>query len=102
MYDYPICSQNAEKAWDKEIQHNLYLLKEIMNDDEFQQIEIMHKNWEKSVNNEIDVINRFISDKDGIIYQTESSNDIAQLKKQYALLLKSIYFHYHEEKEGMF
>ena len=59
----------------------------------------MHEQWKKSVNNEINVINRFISNKDGIIYQTEGSNNIAQLKKQYAILLQAVYFNYKEEKE---
>ncbi|MBQ9246345.1 hypothetical protein IJ182_08775 [bacterium] len=102
VYDYPICSQNAEKSWDEEIKNNLNLLQKIMPEDEYKSIVNMHEQWEKSVYNEIDVINRFISSKDGIIYKTEGSNDIVQLKKQYALLLKSIYSNYYEEKEGMF
>ena len=102
VYDYPACSQKAEKAWDNEIQNNLKLLKKVMTDDEYKYIETMNENWEKSVHNEIVVIDRFISDKDGIIYQTEGSNDISNLKKQYAMLLESIYFHYNEEKEGIF
>ena len=101
VYNYPICSQNAEKAWDKEIQKNLSLLKKTMSSDEYKYINEMNENWKKSVYNEISVINRFISNKDGIIYQTEGSNNIAQLKKQYALLLNSIYYNYKEEKEGI-
>jgi len=96
VYDYPACSQKAEKAWDNEIQNNLKLLKEIMTDDEYKYIETMNENWKKSVHNEIDVINRFISDKDGIINQTTGCSHISNLKKQYALLLSSIYFTYTE------
>ena len=101
VYDYPLCSQKAEKAWDKEIQKNLKLLQKIMTKDEYKYIEIMNENWKKSVYNEIDVINRFISSKDGIIYQTEGSNNIAQLKKQYAILLQAVYYNYKEEKNGI-
>jgi|GEM_PF-6885206 len=101
VYDYPACSQKAEKAWDNEIQKNLKLLKKVMTNDEYKAVEQMNEAWKKSVHSEIDVINRFISNKDGIIYQTEGSSDIAQLKKQYALLLQSIYFHCREEKEGI-
>ena len=96
VYDYPLCSQKAEKAWDNEIQNNLKLLKEVMTDDEYKYIETMNENWKKSVHNEIDVINRFISNKDGIINQTTGCKHISNLKKQYALLLSSIYFTYTE------
>lgn len=67
-----------------------------MTNEEYQYIETMNENWEKSVNNEIDVINKFISDKDGIINQTTGSSHIANLKKEYALLLSSIYSTYTE------
>ena len=96
VYDYPDCSKKSEMAWDKEIQNNLKSLKKVMTNEEYQYIEKMNTDWEKSVYNEINVINRFISDKDGIINQTTGYSHISNLKKQYALLLSSIYFTYTE------
>ncbi len=99
VYDYPICSHNSEKAWNNEIKKNLNLLKKVMSDDEYEYINKMNEEWEKSVNSETETINKFISNKDGIIYQTEGSDDISNLKKQYALLLNNLYYHYKENKE---
>ena len=98
VYDYPNCSKNAEISWNKEIKKNLNLLKNKMSNDEYRYINEMNEVWEKSVHNQMNVINRFISNQDGIIYQTEGNNDIVQLKKQYAILLKNIYSNYCEEK----
>lgn len=99
VYDYPLCSEKAEKAWDKEIQKHLEMLKKIMPNEEFIYINEMNKAWEKSVSKEIEVINRFISSKDGIIYQTDGNNQIRQIKKQYALLLQDLYYNYYKENQ---
>lgn len=40
--------------------------------------------------------------KDGIIYQTSGIDSILQLKKQYAMFLKGIYFDYYEDTEQKF
>lgn len=99
VYDYPQCSEKAEKDWNKEIQNNLKMLKEIMAKEEFIYINEMNKAWEKSVYKEMAVINRFISSKDGIIYQTDANNQIVQIKKQYALLLQNLYYNYYKENQ---
>jgi hypothetical protein len=97
VYGFPDCSKDAEISWNNEIKKNLNLLKNKMPKDEYKYIDEMNNIWSKSVSYQIDVINRFISNKDGIIYQTEGNNDIVQLKKQYAILLKDIYSNYYEE-----
>ena len=43
IYDYPLCSQKAEKAWDNEIQKNLELLKKLMSKEDFKYIIEMNK-----------------------------------------------------------
>ncbi len=100
VYHYPLCSQKAEKAWDNEIQKNLELLKKVMTKEDFKYIIEMNQNWDKTLNLQIANINRFISNKDGIIYQTEGAEDIVSLKKQYALFLNNIYSNYVEENNS--
>lgn len=100
--DYVFCAQTASEAWDYEIKKYLKLLKEIMSIKDYEQIEKMNKEQNKSVHSQIKVINGFIGNKTGIIYQTEAVNNICNLKKQYALLLMSIYHNYKEEKENNF
>lgn len=100
--DYVFCTQTASEAWDCEIKKYLKLLKEIMSIKDYKQIEKMNKEQNKSAHSQIKVINGFIGNKTGIIYQTEAVNNILNLKKQYALLLMSIYYNYNEEKEKDF
>lgn len=99
IYNYPQCTETAQKAWDKEIKKNLALLKKVMSKEEFIYIDNMNETWEKSVYRETDVINRFISSKDGIIYQTDANNQLLQIKKQYALLLQDLYYNYYKENK---
>lgn len=94
--EYIVCAEKATSAWDREINEKLLTLKKVMPADEYNKIEIMHKEWEKSVYNQIEIINRFITTKDGIIYQCEGQNNITSLKKQYAMLLTSILENYNE------
>ena len=61
----------------------------------------MNETWNKSLYNQQDIINKFISTKEGLIHQTDGQNNIVQIKKQYALLLKSIYFNYYEENREL-
>jgi len=96
IYNYPLCSRKAEKAWDEEISKNLKLLKESLPKEEYKYITKMNEKWEKSVKAQIAVINKFISGKDGIIYQTAGSSHISDLKKEYALFLKAVYTNYTE------
>ncbi len=97
VYNLPICEEKAEKSWDKEIQKNLKLIQKVMSNEEFDYIRKMNDSWNKSAYDQIESINRFISSKDGIIHQTDGQNNIVLIKKQYALLLKSIYYNYYEE-----
>ena len=97
VYDYSLCGEKAEKAWDREIQKNTELLQKVMTKEEFKYIKNMNETWNKSLYNQQDIINRFISNKEGLIHQTDGQNNIIQIKKQYALLLKSIYYNYYEE-----
>ena len=94
VYNYFFCVEKSEKAWDNEIRKTIISLKEVMSEEEYNQVIKMHKEWEKSVITQTHVINRFISQKDGLIYQTIGINHISNLKKEYAQLLKSIYFNY--------
>lgn len=96
IYHYAFCSELATKSWENEIQENLNLLKQVMTKDDYKDIEKMTNNWNKSVHSQINTINRFIVNKDGIIYQTEGKNNISNIKKQYAILLKNIYYAYTE------
>ena len=59
----------------------------------------MHKSWSKTVEKQIKVIDKFVFQKDGIIYQTSGIDSILQLKKQYAMFLRGIYFDYYEDAE---
>ena len=68
-----------------------------MTKEDFKYIKNMNETWNKSLYNQQDIINRFISNKEGLIHQTDGQNNIVQLKRQYALLLKSIYYNYYEE-----
>ena len=97
IYDYSLCGEKAEKAWEREIQKNTELLQKVMTKEEFKYIKSMNETWNKSLYNQQDIINKFISTKEGLIHQTDGQNNIVQIKKQYALLLKSIYYNYYEE-----
>ena len=101
IYDYSLCGEKAEKAWEREIQKNTELLQKVMTKEEFKYIKSMNETWNKSLYNQQDIINKFISTKEGLIHQTDGQNNIVQIKKQYALLLKSIYFNYYEENREL-
>ena len=96
IYHYAFCSELATKSWENQIQENLNLLKQVMTKDDYEDIEKMTNDWNKSVHSQTNTINRFIVDKDGIIHQTEGKNNIANIKRQYAILLKDIYSTYTE------
>ena len=101
IFDYSLCGEKAEKAWEREIQKNTELLQKVMTKEEFKYIKSMNETWNKSLYNQQDIINKFISTKEGLIHQTDGQNNIVQIKKQYALLLKSIYFNYYEENREL-
>lgn len=102
VYEYPSCTQKAETKWDEEIIKNLEALKKVMNKDDYKYIEDMNKFWSKTVEKQIKVIDKFVFQKDGIIYQTSGIDSILQLKKQYAMFLRGIYFDYYEDAEQKF
>lgn len=94
IHNYTFCSEIAIKSWEKEIQKNLDLLKQVMKKEDYKYIEEMNNEWNKSAYSQINTINRFIVNKNGVIYQTEGKNNISNIKKQYAILLKNIYSTY--------
>ena len=80
----------AMDAWNKEIEKYLVLLKNITSKDDFENIQISQKNWEKFRDSEIVVYN-LIQQKEGTMFQNVSTGFQRELIKQRAIELKSLY-----------
>ena len=84
------CTFKAINAWNKEIEKYLVLLKNITSKDDFENIQISQKNWEKFRDSEIVVYN-LIQQKEGTMFQNISTGFKRELIKQRAIELKSLY-----------
>ena len=84
------CTFKAMDDWNKEIEKYLALLKNITSKDDFENIQISQKNWEKFRDSEIVVYN-LIQQKEGTMFQNISTGFKRELIKQRAIELKSLY-----------
>ena len=84
------CTFKAMDAWNKEIEKYLTLLKNINSKEDFENIQISQKNWEKFRDSEIIVYN-LIQQKEGTMFQNVSTGFKRELIKQRAIELKSLY-----------
>ena len=84
------CTFKAIDAWNKEIEKYLALLKNITSKDDFENIQISQKNWEKFRDSEIVVYN-LIQQKEGTMFQNVSTGFQRELIKQRTIELKSLY-----------
>ena len=84
------CTFKAMDAWNKEIEKYLALLKNINSKDDFENIQISQKNWEKFRDSEIIVYN-LIQQNEGTMFQNVSTGFKRELIKQRAIELKSLY-----------
>ena len=84
------CTFKAIDAWNKEIEKNLALLKNITSKEDFEKIQLSQKNWESYRDSEIVVYN-LIQKKEGTMFQNVSAGFKRELIKQRAIELKSLY-----------
>ncbi len=102
VINYPNCAYEYGEKWKTEIDKYYRLLKKEMSKNDFKIIEKSQEEWGNYVNTQTKVIDKFITNQDGIIYQTIGQSKISQLYKERALLLKDILHHYEENKFTQF
>jgi len=95
--DYPNCTYEAGEKWKQEINKNLNSLKKVMSESDYRLIEEGQQLWNQSAQKDSEIINKFISSKQGIINETIGTDNITNLYKDRALFLKDIYYYYYEE-----
>ena len=83
------CTFKAIDAWNKEIEKNLALLKNIISKEDFENIQLSQKNWEKFRDSEILVYNSIYPE--GTMFQNVSAGFKRELIKHRAIELKSLY-----------
>lgn len=84
------CTFKSIDLWNKEIEKNLALLKNITSKEDFKKIQLSQKNWEFYRDSEIVVYN-LIQKKQGTMFQNVSAGFKRELIKQRAIKLKSLY-----------
>lgn len=84
------CTFKAEKAWEKEIDKYLALLKNITSKENFENIQLTQKNWEIYRDSELAVYN-LVRQKQGTMFQNVTVGFQRNLIKQRALELKELY-----------
>ena len=84
------CTFKTIDLWNKEIEKNLALLKNITSKEDFKKIQLSQKNWESYRDSEIIVYN-LIQKKEGTMFQNVSAGFKRELIKQRAIELKSLY-----------
>lgn len=85
------CVIEADDAWEKEIQHNLKKLKRAMTESDFKDVDEMNKKWQESYKSQINVIDKFIYNKQGTMYQQIGTVEMAELTENYAKFLNFLY-----------
>ena len=96
-YLYSNCAVENAKDWDIEINKQLKQIKNIVNKDDYNIIDIAQTDGKKSVDSDEKVIHKFVSSHQGAINETLAYSYIADIKKQRALLLNNIYNIHTEE-----
>ena len=98
-YNYPNCAIQNEKNWDIEINNQLKKLEKIMKKEDYNIVMQSQEDWKKFITTNKKMINKFISNRPGIVNQTIGYATIADLKRQRAKLLDLIYYNYKDELE---
>ena len=98
-YNYPNCAIQNEKNWDIEINNQLKKLEKIMKKEDYNIVMQSQEDWNKFITTHKKMINKFISNRPGIVNQTIGYATIADLKRQRAKLLDLIYYNYKDELE---
>lgn len=93
-YMYSDCAKQNAENWNNEIEKQLHSLKKIMKASEYKLIEKAQADWKKSITEDEQIINEFIINQQGQINETIGFSNLANLKKQRALFLKSIHSSY--------
>ena len=84
------CTFKAVDLWNKEIEKNLALLKNITSKEYFEKIQLSQKKWESYRDSEFVVYN-LIQKKEGTMFQNVLAGCKRELIKQRAIELKSLY-----------
>ena len=83
------CTFKAIDLWNKEIEKNLALLKNITSKEDFKKIQLSQKNWESYRDSEIQVYYSIYPE--GTMFQNVSAGFKRELIKQRAIELNSLY-----------
>jgi len=91
---------NAEKNWNIEITKYLNLLKTVMPHEEYKIIEKNHNMWLEQNKKDNAIIDKFIFNHGGTMYQQIGAEENVKLKKQRRDFLKEIYDCYTNDAAG--
>ena len=96
-YLYSNCAIENGNDWDIEINKLLQQIKNTVNNDDYNIVNIAQSDWKKSADSDEKLIHKFVSSHQGAINETLAYSYIADIKKQRALLLNNIYNIHTEE-----